>query len=233
MDILEVCTHDTQSDNDTFLLIECFWLSQVLSELSSLHCVLAWHLPISPRHQQYHHTLHTYTTPPNTHTHKHTHHCIHKSSYTPHHTTQVCAEVQTPHCNCHIIHTQPHTLSLSLSLPLSLSHTHTHTHTHTFKESWKAKLVPLPSCQQHTHDKQLTLLTTRTQYRGSSFLPKNIRDWNSLPMKVVEAPTFDTFGSRVSNWKMTSSTAPPPPPTLIPFMPDQYYSEHPQLQAPE
>ena len=50
-----------------------------------------------------------------------------------------------------------------------------------------------------THDKQFTLLTTRTQYRGSSFLPKTIRDWNSLPMEVVEAPTRDAFMSRVSN----------------------------------
>ena len=69
----------------------------------------------------------------------------------------------------------------------------------------KAKLVPLPSRQRRTHDKQLTLLTTRTQYRGSSrsFLPKTIRDWNSLPMKVVEAPTLDAFESRVSNRKTT------------------------------
>ena len=95
----------------------------------------------------------------------------------------------------------------------------------------KAKLVPLPSCQWCTHDKQLTLLTTRTQYRGSSFLPKTIRDWNLLPMKVMEAPTLDAFGSRVSNWKTTYNIPPPPPPPhiLIPFMPDQYYSEHPQL----
>ena len=63
----------------------------------------------------------------------------------------------------------------------------------------KAKLVPLPSCQRLAHDKQLTLLTTRTQYRGSSFLPKTIRDWNLSPMKVVEAPTRDTFESWVSN----------------------------------
>ena len=41
-----------------------------------------------------------------------------------------------------------------------------------------------------THDKQFTLLTTRTQYRGYSFLPKTTRDWNSLPMEVVEAPTM-------------------------------------------
>ena len=61
----------------------------------------------------------------------------------------------------------------------------------------KAELVRLPSRQRRTHDKQLTLLTTRTHYRGSSFLPKTIRDWNSLPMKVVEAPTLDAFESRV------------------------------------
>ena len=146
IDIWEVCTHDTQSDNDTFLLIECFWLSQVLSELSSLHCVLAWHLPISPQHHQYHHTLHTYTSPPNTHTHTHTHHCIHKSSYTPHHTTQVCVEVQTPHCNCHIIHTQPHMLSLSLS----------HTHTRSIQGKLESQTGP-PPITSTTHPWQTAL----------------------------------------------------------------------------
>ena len=76
--------------------------------------------------------------------------------------------------------------------------------------SLKAKPVPLPSRQRHTHDKQFTLLTTRTQYRGSSFLPKTIRDWNLLPMEVVESPTLDAFGSRVSNWWTTYSNPPPP-----------------------
>ena len=65
----------------------------------------------------------------------------------------------------------------------------------------KAKLAPLPSCQRCTHDKQLTLLTTRTQYRGSSFLPKTNRDWNSLPMKVVEAPTPWCFWVKAINLK--------------------------------
>ena len=46
-----------------------------------------------------------------------------------------------------------------------------------------------------SHDKQLTLLTTRTLYRGSSFLPKTTRDRNSQPMEVVEAPTHDAFVS--------------------------------------
>ena len=62
----------------------------------------------------------------------------------------------------------------------------------------KSKLFPLPSRQRLTHDKQFTLLTTRTQYRGSPFLPKTIKDWNSLPMEVVEAPTLDAFVSRAS-----------------------------------
>ena len=38
-----------------------------------------------------------------------------------------------------------------------------------------------------------------------SFLPQTIRDWNSLPMEVVEAPTLDTFVSRVSNWTVNYS----------------------------
>ena len=99
----------------------------------------------------------------------------------------------------------------------------------------KAKLVPRPSRQRRTHDKQLTLLNTRTQYRGSSFFPKTIRDWNSLPMKVVEAPTLTLLSQGYQTEKLP--IVPPPPqlhpsptsPILIPFMPDQYYSEHPQL----
>ena len=59
----------------------------------------------------------------------------------------------------------------------------------------KARLVPLPSRQRRIHDKHFTQLTTRTQYRDSYFLPKTIRDWNSLPMEVVEAPTLDAFVS--------------------------------------
>ena len=85
---------------------------------------------------------------------------------------------------------------------------------------WKPNWSPLPSRQRCTHDKQLTLLTTRTQYRGCSFLPKTIRDWNSLPMEIVEAPTLD---ARISNWKTTSivspASNPPPPPHFTPTSP--------------
>ena len=87
----------------------------------------------------------------------------------------------------------------------------------------KAKLVPLPSRQRRTHDKQLTLLTARTQYRGSSFLPKTTRDWNSLPMKVVEAPTLDAFESRVSSLKNIYNIPPPPPTSPLPHS-DSFYA---------
>ena len=53
----------------------------------------------------------------------------------------------------------------------------------------KTKRVPLPPCQRCTHCQQLSLITTRTQYRGGSFLPRTIRDWNSLSKDAVEATT--------------------------------------------
>ena len=101
----------------------------------------------------------------------------------------------------------------------------------------KAKLVPLPSHQRRTHDKQLTLLTTRTQYRGSSFLPKTTRDWNWLPMEVVEAPTLDTFMSKVSNKIITYGIPHPPPPPrtwfFSPRLSRPAQQQTPQLQVPE
>ena len=63
----------------------------------------------------------------------------------------------------------------------------------------KTKLVPPPPRQRHTHSQQLSLITTRTQYRGGSFLPRTIRDWNSLSIDAVEATTVDTFVSRASH----------------------------------
>ena len=54
-----------------------------------------------------------------------------------------------------------------------------------------------------------TVLWILTQ---SSFLPKTIRDWNSLPMEVVQAPTLHAFVSRVWNGTITYSILPPAPP---------------------
>ena len=57
----------------------------------------------------------------------------------------------------------------------------------------KTKLVqpqpPPHPRQRRTHCQQLSLITTRTQYRGGSFLPRTIRDWNSLSKDAVEATT--------------------------------------------
>ncbi|KAI8496827.1 hypothetical protein Bbelb_254820 [Branchiostoma belcheri] len=59
-----------------------------------------------------------------------------------------------------------------------------------------SKLAPLPPRERRSHDKQLRIPNTRTQYRGGSFLPRTVKDWNSLGSVVVEAPTADTFVSR-------------------------------------
>ena len=59
----------------------------------------------------------------------------------------------------------------------------------------KTKLVPPPPRQRHTHCQQLSLITPRTQYRGDSFLPALVGDWNSLSKDAVVATTVDTFVS--------------------------------------
>ena len=64
----------------------------------------------------------------------------------------------------------------------------------------KTKLVPPPPCQRCTHCQQLSLITTRMQYCGGSFLPCTIRDWNSLSIDAVEAMSVDNFVSRASHW---------------------------------
>ena len=64
----------------------------------------------------------------------------------------------------------------------------------------KTKLVPSPPRQRRIHCQQLSLIATRTQYRGDSFLSRTIRDWNSLSKNAVEATTVDTFVSRASHW---------------------------------
>ena len=55
----------------------------------------------------------------------------------------------------------------------------------------KAKLVNPPSRQRRTHDQQFRQITTRTQYRAGSFLPRTIKDWNALTIEDVEATESD------------------------------------------
>jgi hypothetical protein len=64
--------------------------------------------------------------------------------------------------------------------------------------SLKANLIPLPSRQRRGHDQQYQLITSRTKYRGSSFLPRTIKEWNSLPQEAIETTTLDTTVSTAS-----------------------------------
>ena len=57
----------------------------------------------------------------------------------------------------------------------------------------RSKLVPPPQRQHRAHNQQFCLINTRTQYRGGSFPPRTVRDWNHLPSEIVEAATADTF----------------------------------------
>ena len=62
----------------------------------------------------------------------------------------------------------------------------------------KGQLLPLPSRQRRGHDQQFVLPQCRTQYHQNSFLPRTIKQWNQLPLEVIEANTIDTFVSRAS-----------------------------------
>ena len=48
------------------------------------------------------------------------------------------------------------------------------------------------------NSKKYAQLNSKTNYRKESFLPRTIKDWNSLPETAVEAESPDTFVSRVS-----------------------------------
>eukprot|EP00745_Piridium_sociabile_P041733 TRINITY_DN82982_c0_g1_i5.p1 TRINITY_DN82982_c0_g1~~TRINITY_DN82982_c0_g1_i5.p1 ORF type:complete len:1008 (+),score=211.04 TRINITY_DN82982_c0_g1_i5:126-3026(+) len=48
------------------------------------------------------------------------------------------------------------------------------------------------------HNQAYRLPSCRTDYRKYSFLPRTIKEWNSLPAETVTAPSLETFVSRVS-----------------------------------
>ncbi|KAI8500154.1 hypothetical protein Bbelb_217200 [Branchiostoma belcheri] len=63
-------------------------------------------------------------------------------------------------------------------------------------------LNPLPASntrRRRGHSQQYQQLSCRTNYRFYSFLPRTIRDWNSLPEDIVQSPSLATFVSMVSN----------------------------------
>ena len=58
---------------------------------------------------------------------------------------------------------------------------------------------PLPTRSgRRGHPKMFERVTCRTNYRSESFLPKTVRDWNSLPQEVVLSPSLGAFSARVS-----------------------------------
>ena len=63
----------------------------------------------------------------------------------------------------------------------------------------KSKLQAAPTRQRRCHEYQLQQITTRTKYREGSFLPRTIKDWNTLPSGVVTAASAETFGSRLAH----------------------------------
>ena len=62
----------------------------------------------------------------------------------------------------------------------------------------KSKLVPLPTRSRRSHSRQFQLIPCRTEYRGSSFMPRTVKDWNNLPAGVVDAETLGTFVAKIS-----------------------------------
>ena len=53
--------------------------------------------------------------------------------------------------------------------------------------------IPLHATPPPSAPHPLSLITTRTQYRGGSFLPRTNRDWNSPSIDAAEATTVDIF----------------------------------------
>merc|ERR1712074_174597 len=61
----------------------------------------------------------------------------------------------------------------------------------------KQRMKPLPSRARRGHSQQLERIPGKAQYHQSSFLPRTIMDWNSLPQAAVEAKTPTSFMARV------------------------------------
>ena len=59
------------------------------------------------------------------------------------------------------------------------------------------KIRPAPIRDRRAHPQQLVKIQGKQKYRSESFLPKTIREWNTLPESTVAADTLDTFKSRV------------------------------------
>lgn len=59
-------------------------------------------------------------------------------------------------------------------------------------------LKPLNSRSRRCHNRQLARINCRTDQRQNSFLPRTIRDWNSLSPETVQSPSASAFTTRVA-----------------------------------
>ena len=58
-------------------------------------------------------------------------------------------------------------------------------------------LKPAPSRSRRGHDQQYQRFTCKKDVRLYAFLPRTVRDWNSLTQQDVSAPSADTFHRRI------------------------------------
>ena len=58
-------------------------------------------------------------------------------------------------------------------------------------------IIPAPSRNRRGHSQQLRQIQCKRDYRQQSFVPKTIKDWNSLPEATVASGTLETFKTRV------------------------------------
>eukprot|EP00745_Piridium_sociabile_P026666 TRINITY_DN4257_c0_g1_i3.p1 TRINITY_DN4257_c0_g1~~TRINITY_DN4257_c0_g1_i3.p1 ORF type:complete len:110 (+),score=21.45 TRINITY_DN4257_c0_g1_i3:1278-1607(+) len=68
------------------------------------------------------------------------------------------------------------------------------------------KLIPPPMRQRRSNNQQFSQIMCRTTYRQAGFLPRTIKEWNTLPQDTVDAKTTDTFASRVTQWQKTNQS---------------------------
>ena len=56
----------------------------------------------------------------------------------------------------------------------------------------------IPSNNRSYHPCKLLTITSRTQLCGSSYFPRTVKLWNSLPVVVLAAPTLESFRGGVA-----------------------------------
>ena len=73
-------------------------------------------------------------------------------------------------------------------------------HTEKVHVQFGGRLKKLPARSgRRGHSEMYERISSKSDYRLHSYLPRTIRDWNSLPLTTVQAPSTEAFSSRVSS----------------------------------